>query len=132
MFVLSMVLVWLNLADDTTDRQTVTLSSAGANINFETAERVRSVHPNPRHDAIIWSRSQQAADMDFNMEVDGLDLIRCAWRHGRTPVIGDPGQAGIRDVDLDFNPRCDLNDDEVIDDLDVDVIVANFGVGVTP
>jgi hypothetical protein len=124
--------LWLNLADDSIERQTVTLSSAGENFNFETTERVRSVHPNPRHDPIIWSRSAQAGDMDFNMEVDGLDLIRCAWRHGRTPVIGDPQQATIRDVDLDFDPRCDINDDEAIDDLDVDVIVANFGAGVVP
>jgi hypothetical protein len=65
------------------------------------------------------------------MDVDGRDLIRCAHAHGREPVTAPPDEAGPRDLDLDFDPRCDFDDDAVVSDADLDLVVQHFTEGVT-
>jgi len=99
--------------------------------DFTLPGRVRAVRPNPRHDSIVWSRSAQDGDVDFTMEVDGLDLIRCARLDGRSALTAPLSEASFGDVDIEFDPRCDFDDDGSIGQADLDVVVASFGAGVS-
>lgn len=124
--------LWFRYDDGTVDRHLVTLEGPSGIFVLPTrgAEPVRAVQPNPRHDALLWSRSAQPGDVDFDRAVDGFDLVRCARLEGRRAVV-DPDRS-IYGVDLDFDPRCDLNGDAVIDASDLAQLGDAFGVLVQP
>jgi len=86
-----------------------------------------AVRPNPRHDALVWSRSATEADVTFDRDVDGFDLVHCARHEGRHAVDPDQPDPGIWDVDAAFDPHCDLDGNAVIDASDLAVIQARFG-----
>jgi hypothetical protein len=87
---------------------------------------VRSIRPNPRHDAIVWSRSAVAGDATFDGEVDGLDLIHVARQVGRRAF--DPEEAdSIWSIDVGFDPHADLAEDGVVDAADLGVVTESFG-----
>lgn len=87
---------------------------------------VLAVRPNRRHDAVVWSRSAQPGDIDFDQEVDGLDVIHCAWRQGKSSGTGVPGGEGAWRLDLDFDSRCDENKDGTLQGSDLQTQLANF------
>jgi hypothetical protein len=119
--------LWLELEDGTRKRRSVMLAGATGEIALATPGPVRAVRPNPRQDAILWSRSAVEGDMSFDGEVDGLDLLDCAWRHGkRVEITGEPGEP-FGGLDVDFEPRCDADGDGVLGDADVDAVAARFG-----
>jgi len=88
---------------------------------------VRSVRPNPRHDGLVWSRSSVTGDMDFDGEVDGIDVIHCAFRLGKVAAPNQPGGEGIWRSDLDFDSRCDADGNGSIDEADLAVVTGAFG-----
>lgn len=114
-----------NLTDGSTQTLQVVLEKQNDSFTFQLPSEPVSIRPNPRQDTIVWSRSAQDGDVNFDMEVDGLDLIRCAYREGLVPVTS--ANPSIYDVDMDFDPRCDFNDDRVIDQTDLDIILTAFG-----
>jgi hypothetical protein len=89
--------------------------------------RVRRIRPNPRHDGFIWSRPALSGDIDFDGEVDGVDVIQCARRVGKTASPALPDGEGIWQHDLDFDPRCDDDDNGEIVDADLGVVTGAFG-----
>ncbi|MEZ4447096.1 MAG: M1 family aminopeptidase [Polyangiaceae bacterium] len=105
---------------------------AGAPAVVEPGAPVRAVAPSRRHDATVWSRSAQTGDVDYDLEVDGFDLVACARAVGHG--VGQiPGGDGVLLSDLDYDPRCDLDDDGDVDGADLDVIASDFGtVGAQP
>lgn len=122
----------LTHVDGSREARSVTLEGHSGTFELDVGSSVRSVRPNPRHDAIVWSRSAELADPDFTGQVDGRDLIRCARLDGVKAIGRDPAQYATSAVDVAFDPRCDLNEDQVIDSLDLDIIDERFGTGVSP
>ena len=122
----------LTRRDGSIETHAVTLQGTSGSFDIDAAGPVRSVRPNPRQDAIVWSHSAELADPDFTGQVDGRDLIRCARLDGVKAISGDPAVDSIYAVDLDFEARCDLNDDTNIDQTDLDTIIERFGTGVQP
>ncbi|MBI5524944.1 MAG: hypothetical protein HY897_01275 [Deltaproteobacteria bacterium] len=60
-------------------------------------------------------------DVDIDMEVDGRDLMIAAWSYGSTFSDFSSGR------DLRFLAYTDLNRDGLVDDVDVDRVINNFG-----
>lgn len=117
----------VTLEDGSEQRRVVTLSSGQA-ASLSAPGPVRAVGPNPRHDATVVSRSAQVGDVDFDREVDGFDVVRCARAADTTAAFVDSGGEGVlRRLDLDFDPRCDLDRDGVIGDADIDLILSHLG-----
>ena len=95
---------------------------------------VRSVRPHPRHDGVLRSHSAVAGDVTFDGEVDGLDIIACARAVGASLQPG-AGSEGLFRIDLDFDPRCDVDDSAtirkamelVLDPADYDLELAASG-----
>lgn len=123
--------LWLNLEDGSLQRERVALVGIEDGFLFSTPYPVRSVFPSPRHNTVVWSRSAILGDVNFDMEVDGEDLLRCAQLKGRTPLSGDPEILHIYAVDEGFDPLCDLNDNQEVDEEDLEIIIDRFGEGVT-
>ena len=113
------------LADGSTQSLEVLLEKQSDSFAFQLPSEPVSIRPNPRQDTIVWSRPAVDGDVNFDMEVDGLDLIRCAFRDGLVPVTS--ANPSIYDLEMNFDPRCDFNDDEAINDADLDVIQNTFG-----
>ena len=115
------------LEDGSEHRQVVTLVP-GAGATLTVPGPVRAVGPNPRHDATVVSRSAQPGDVDFGREVDGFDLVRCARAADTSAAFVDSGGEGVlRRLDLDFDPRCDLDGDGVVGDADLDLVLSELG-----
>jgi hypothetical protein len=109
------------------EKHTIRLAPGVTHFDLPASGRVRSVRPNPRHDALIWSRPARSGDQDFDGEVDGLDLIQCALAHGRTAdLVGYTGD-GILGIDLAFDPRCDIDENGKIEDIDLEPTITAFG-----
>ena len=121
---LSLELV-ITYQDGSKEKRQVDLPGSGQ-LELQVKQPVLAVRPNPRHDAVVWSRPAQAGDVDFDQEVDGLDVIHCAFRQGKTSGTGAPGGEGAWRLDLDFDPRCDQNDDGTLGGADLQVQLDNF------
>jgi hypothetical protein len=118
--------LWITLADGSVKKQRVTFE-AGQPVTITEPAPVRSVRPNPRQDGMIWSRSATAADLDFDGEVDGIDVIHCAFRLGKSADPSQPEGEGIWASDLDFDPRCDVDENGSISESDLAVVAGAFG-----
>jgi hypothetical protein len=130
--------IWLEHEDGSRTKERVLLEAGKREVAVTVATPVRAARPNPRHEALIRVRSARGSDMDFDQQVDGFDLLDCAWRHGialpmprfstENPNDGQrDGFIGV--VDLDFDPRCDTDHDGDIDDDDLEAMSADFGAG---
>jgi hypothetical protein len=117
--------LWLRLDDGQLVKRRVALGGQSTKVHVATGAWVRSVMASPRHDVLVDARSSQANDLDFDGEVDGIDLLRC------TPLVGrsykSTSAVGLFDVDERFDPRCDVNGDLTIDDDDITAIASSFG-----
>jgi hypothetical protein len=118
--------LFITLEDGSLVKQKVTFDGSTP-VELDIAERVRRVRPNPRHDGFVWSRPALQGDVDFDGEVDGLDVIRCARRLTKTAFPSAPNGEGIWQHDLDFDPRCDDDDDGEISEADLTIVNAAFG-----
>lgn len=63
----------------------------------------------------IEGRTVRVGDVNFDCDVDGVDLVQVALRFGLES--SDPGYAMV----------WDLNNDELIDQADIDLLLGNFG-----
>ncbi|HMR05370.1 MAG TPA: M1 family aminopeptidase [Polyangiaceae bacterium] len=120
---------WLRLQieylDGTSEQRTLQLPGEGS-LTLDLPKRVRSLRPDRRHDAVLWSTSAQAGDVNFDQDVDGFDLIHCALQVGRKTGPQLSGTEGLMRYDLDFDTRCDPNLDGSIDDADLQSQLDNF------
>ncbi len=119
--------LWLTLESGERVRRSVVLPASGDAVVVDAPSTVRSVRPNPRHDAVIWSRSAVAGDVDFDGEVDGFDLLHCARLVGMDTGLYQEGGEGLWQMNLDFDPRCDAVFDGQLTDVDLDPIKTTFG-----
>jgi hypothetical protein len=117
--------LWLTLDDGQLVKRRATMAGRSTKVQIATGAWVRSVRASPRHDVLVDARSSVSHDLDFDGEVDGIDLLRC------TPLVGksyqSTGAVGLFDVDERFDPRCDVNGDLTIDDDDITAIAGSFG-----
>ena len=88
---------------------------------------VRFVRPHARQRAVTRSRSARAGDIDFDQEVDGLDLIHCALSHGRKAAPNQQPGAGVWGLDMDFRTECDVDLDGKVGDEDLAPQLEGFG-----
>ena len=115
------------LEDGTEHRQVVTLVP-GVGATMTVPGPVRAVGPNPRHDAAVVSRSAKTGDVDFDREVDGFDVVRCARAAGTNAAFVESGGEGVlRRLNLEFDPRCDLDGDGIVGDADLDLVLSELG-----
>jgi hypothetical protein len=116
--------LWLRLEDGQLVKQRVDLEGRTTTVHIDTTARVRSVATSPRHDLLVSASSAIAGDLDFDGESDGLDLLRC------TPLVGRSYQgtgSGLYDLEERFDPRCDVNNDLLIDADDIRALAQSFG-----
>jgi hypothetical protein len=123
--------LWFVLDDGTIKKQVVEANGLSSSVTADLPSRVRAVMPNPRQDAILWSRSAQTGDVDMDGEVDGRDVIHCARLVGKTPK-GKVSPNSILGSDMEFDPRCDLVVNEAIDDADLVTINNSFATVKAP
>lgn len=117
--------LWIVFDDRTRKTERVTLVPDEPTV-IAIDRPVRAVVPNPRHDAVVRSRSQTDGDVSFDGDVDGFDVITCA-RSLDTSITPGTGGEGLLRIDLDFLPRCDRNGDGIIAADDMDDLLVRFG-----
>lgn len=117
--------LWVSMADGKTQKQKVELSGTTSTVHIDTPSPVLRVAMNPRHDVLVDVQSSVKGDLDFDGESDGFDLLRCTRQVGRK--YESKGAGGLWNVDETFDPRCDVNHDNVIDDKDITLIAEDFG-----
>ena len=117
--------LWLELENGKVEHHPVVLGPGTSSFAFDASGPVRTVRPNPRHDAIVWTSSMQVGDASMDAEVDGRDLVRCARLFGLHAVDPD-GPDSVWSVEMAFDPRCDLVEDGVIDDADLALVLDHF------
>ncbi len=119
--------LWVRLEDGGVVKRLVDLGGRTTNVSFADAGgAVRSVTANARHDVLVDVRSALDGDLDFDGETDGFDLLRCTRLAGVKYAPKGPG-TGLWTVDVKFDPRCDLDGNNVIDDDDLVAIMKTFG-----
>lgn len=118
--------LWIELADGSLQKQRVTFDGSTP-VELDITQPVIRVRPNPRHDGFVWSRSATPGDVDFDGEIDGMDVIQCAHSLDRQSGAGLPGGEGIWQHDLSFDPRCDDDDDGTVSASDLGLVTAAFG-----
>ncbi|MFO0745096.1 MAG: M1 family aminopeptidase [Myxococcota bacterium] len=121
----SAVEMWLERDDGTHDAQPVTAAGANGSVTLHTSGAIARARPNPYHDPIIWSRAAVGGDVDFDGEVDGVDLVECT----SSVIFGLTNIADTRTLfDVQpMNPRCDFDGSGIVDQADLEVIQAAFG-----
>lgn len=117
--------LWLRLDDGQLVKRRAELTGRTTNVHVDTGAWVRSVAISPRHDVLVDAASSVDGDLDFDGEVDGIDLLRCTPLVGRSYAAS--GAVGLWNVDERFDPRCDVNGDLRIDEDDVAAIARSFG-----
>lgn len=128
--------LWLGLDDGRRVKRRVDLAGRTTKVHVDAGAGagagagVRTVSVSPRHDALVDVRSVVDGDLDFDGETDGIDLLRC------TPLVGQTYRVsktlGLWTVDSRFDPRCDVNGDNAIDESDIAAIQEHFGTMRTP
>jgi len=117
--------LWLTSASGIRRREAVVLETASVKLTFSSGEPIRSVQLNPRQRGLVQVQSVVEGDLDFDGELDGFDLLDCAWRIGRRPTAASsPGS--LFGGDLDFEPQCDRDGDAVLTAADLAPRVTRF------
>lgn len=116
--------LWIELDDGQRLRETVTVTAPATQASIAVDGAVRAVRPNPRHDALAFISSEVFGDIDFDGAVTAADRDRCAALDGKIvePRFPPGGGEAYMGVDLDFDPRCDLDGNGIIDAADLAAI----------
>jgi aminopeptidase N len=112
--------LWVELESGKRQKLKVQLDGRTARYTAKMPERVRAVRPNPRQEALLWSRSAVPGDVNYDGVRDAKDESQCRALLGKrvlAPFVAR-GEA-ISGIDLDFDPRCDRNGDGLIDEHDL-------------
>ena len=117
--------LWLVGVSGNRRREAVVLDTVSRELTFSGGEPIRSVQLNPRHQGLVEVRSRVDGDLDFDGEVDGADLLICAWRLGRKPTAASSA-GSIFGGDLDFEPMCDRDGDATLTPADLTSLAARF------
>lgn len=117
--------LWLELEDGTIQKERVRLEEETTTYEFTTPQKVVRVSPNPRYEAVIRFVSVTENDIDFDRDLDGSDLVRCAYQVGRTAFLEGIGE-GVTTGDVAFESRCDLDKNGAGDQADYDRLLAAF------
>lgn len=124
------VQLWVEYLDGTVDTHAVTLTGTSSSFTFPAAREVRAVRPNPRTEPFLWGRSAVPADVNYDGRVDGADVLACAFSFGRNPKnTAVPGGETVFGLDLDFDPRCDLDGNRAVDEADLTTLMDSVGGG---
>jgi aminopeptidase N len=116
--------LWIELDDGQRVRERVTVTRPATQASIAVDGTVRAVRPNPRHDALAFISSEVFGDIDFDGAVTAADRDRCAALDGKIvePRFPPGGGEAYMGVDLDFDPRCDLDGNAIIDAADLAAI----------
>jgi hypothetical protein len=117
--------LWLRMEDGTLRKERTEIDGRETILDVDRS-KVRSVSASPRHDVMVDVRSSVEGDLDFDGETDGFDLMRCTRLVGVKYAPKTPG-TGLWTTSEQFDPRCDLDGNRVIDDEDISAIVKTFG-----
>lgn len=112
--------LWLEQPSSPPRRERVVLEGNSDTWTFELDEPVRSIRPNPRQEAVLFSYSAVAGDIDYDGVNGESDRAACGALLGRyvdAPFVA-LGEA-VSGVDLDFNWRCDADGDAAITEMDL-------------
>jgi hypothetical protein len=116
--------LWLEQVDGTIRRERWVLTAANERRMISTSLPVRNVRVNPRLEAAIRVRSGLLGDVDFDGEVDGFDVIRCARLLGQT-LDTPSARHGVWFKNLDFDPQCDRDGDGKMTSADLAALPFN-------
>ncbi len=122
--------LWVEYMDGAVDKHAVTVTGPAASFTLPVTREVRAVRPNPRTEPFLWGRSAVAGDVNYDGRVDGQDVLVCAFSFGRSPAnTAIPGGETVFGLDLDFDPRCDLDNNRAVDDADLTILATALGGG---
>ncbi len=119
------LLLHINLTDGTTLTEEFTLTSSEQQVTLPVAAPVATVTLHPRLHIFYRFRSALPGDINYDMEVDGLDLITLGRRTGQIALTSQT--PSLYDLYEEFDTRCDFVLDGVIDESDMAYITQNFG-----
>ncbi len=117
--------LWLELEDGTVQKERVTIEGSDAVLPVSAPKTILRVRPNPRYQTFFTFLSANERDVDFDGEIDGADLIRCAQHVGQRALLTGIGD-GVLTGNLDFEVRCDLTKNAVIDQNDMRELAMHF------
>lgn len=117
--------LWLVLEDGTIEKARILVSQRSETFSLPASGKVVGVRPNPRYEPMIAFRSANDRDVDFDAELDGADLVRCAFQVGKS-AIGMDLDEGVTIASVRFESRCDTNGDGEITEGDLDTLIARF------
>lgn len=117
--------LWLVLEDGNIEKARVRFDALTETYSLPATGKVVAVRPNPRYEAMIEFHSANDLDVDFDGELDGADLVRCAFQVGKQ-AIGTDLDEGVTVASVRFESRCDPTRDGVIDEFDLEVLTDRF------
>jgi hypothetical protein len=117
--------LWLELEDGSIQKERLRLETLELTSEITTPKKVVRIAPNPRYDALIRFSSEKDIDVDFDAELDGSDLVRCAYQVGRTAFHEGVGE-GVTNGNVSWESRCDFDKNAVGEQADLDVLLARF------
>lgn len=117
--------LWIRLEDGRLVRRHVELAEKATPLRIDETSAIRSVSLNPRHDLLVDGVSSVRGDLDFDGESDGLDILACARLFGMKYM--PTTSVGHWTLDEKFDPRCDLDHDNHIDERDMQILTETFG-----
>lgn len=114
--------LWIELTDGRRLRERVDVRAPRTNVSIPVAGAVRTVRPNPRHQALATILPAVRLDVDFDGAVTPADRQHCAAIVGKAVAPRFPafGGAAYTGIDLDFDPLCDLDGDASITPAEID------------
>lgn len=116
--------LWAELTSGDLQRVPWSLEAVEERKHLQTSAPVRRLRINPRLETVIQTRSATNGDVDFDGEVDGFDIIRCARLVGQTTTMPVSSET-IWATNLDFDPQCDRNRDATISQADLALLPFN-------
>jgi hypothetical protein len=106
-------------ADGSVEQKTVNVQTGTQSVALEGASAPVLVEVDPEWAIVRTVQVASSADVSFDGDVDGIDLIEVMWRNGGV-------RASERRKDGRFDPLYDLDGDGRVDDDDTRVVLAAF------
>jgi hypothetical protein len=117
--------VWLESDRGPVEVERVTIEGPQTVHSFIPEGTIVRARPSPRQQPLIRFRSGNDLDVDFDSQIDGADLVRCAHQVGNSAVLQTIGE-GVFTGNTEFETRCDLVRDGRVGPDDLDQLLARF------